>query len=404
MARTALSGYMKDNTGRRLDEFPVPIIPLNRVGFIGDSITINPFSNGDVNTGNVALGDSAPTYAMLASDGRWRHVANRGISGNRTDQVLARIPALIAEGVDIIVFPSCGVWNDAYQSIPIATTLANIAAMIATCRKAGVIPVLSTPTPNGSGDYNEARAVFVYKVRRMMIDLCAANGVPLIDMFTILADPTGGALPAPYNVDGSVHPSAAGYVVMGKAIDNTLRALLPPISDRLVTDKGTGTPDLYAGAGLFYGTPDANGIANGWTLNGTGSTFSVTTPAGVIGKAQRITLGASSSGSAVARSVATGSGFAVGDVVEVSGEVLVSAAAVKAEVQLIAVGPNTSIKPVSITPGGVLARGQFCKRFTVPAGTTSLGLYLKASGTAPGTYVEYSRIGLMNLTALGLAT
>lgn len=408
MARTPRSAYMTDNQGRRLDTFPVRGWIGNRVGFDGDSITfgLSGSTGGDVTTNGVTCADSAPTYAMLASDGRWRHVTNQGVPGQRSDQILARQAATIALGIDVLVYVSPGYMNDLFQSLTVAQTLTNIEAMVTGALAVGVIPVICTPTPDGTGTPTSARNVWLRTARARVITLCASYGVPCVDVWTPIVDATGGTLLSAFNVDGSVHPKPTAYGLMGAAIDAALRSILPPIAPVRITDKGTGNPDLLGGAGLFYGTV-ASGIPSGWSYSAgsTATTPTVEIPTDTLGKAFR-TTSVSGTGTGTLSKALTGT-WAAGDVLEFSGRVLVSGAGLKAEAQLFATGPpaNDSVrhlKPVSITPGIALPRSGFAKRYTVPAGTTVLTVYLNGSGGTAG-YCEWSEIGVTNLTALGVA-
>lgn len=398
--------YMRDLTGRRLDSSGSKFTHGSRVGFDGDSIArgISGSSGGDDFTNGVVCADSAPTYAMLASDGRWRHVINSGVPGERSDQILARQPTFLGSGIDVAVYVSPGYFNDLYQGKTIEFTLANVEAMIRGCLLANVLPIICTPTPDGTGTPTAARNVWLRTVRARVIRLCASYAIPCPDLSTPIIDPTGGTLLSAFSVDGSVHPRPAAYVKMGQAIDSALRQVIPPSASGLITDKGTGTPDLFSGAGLFYGTA-SGGVPGDWTFSVGSPATTPTVTTGLtdcLGNGFRVTSPSGGGNGVLYKDVA--SAWAVGDVLALSGLVLVSASGVKAEVQLFATGAATNaraLKPISITPGSELPRSSFSKRFAVPNGTTKLTVYLSVSGGVAG-YAEFSQIGLLNLSSLSL--
>lgn len=362
----------------------------SRTIILGDSIALGSDPAGAIPT---TLGSWASTLSMVSGQ-RLRLIRNAGVAGNTTTQMLARIAAdVIAYAPDWCLIS--GMINDLQNQIPKETTRANYEAMRVALQAAGVRVAVTTaaPTDNPSASpyatVTLARAA-VIEHNLWLTDWAGQHGIPVIDLWTAMADLTTGGYVTGYTPDG-IHPN---YAAMAAAA-TTLAAALPSVfqgRDDLVVSAADKT-DLLGGLGLFLGTP-SSGLAAGWYRSGT-STAAVETGTGVAGKWQRINS-VSSANSQLTLNSAITTGFSPGDVVEFSGRIDKTAAAIA----YISLRTNTSANIADWASTSLRAlNGVFRIRATVPAGTTSLNV-LGFVGT--GGDMRVAQLGLRNLTALGL--
>lgn len=178
----------------------------------------------------VALGDSQTagtltpglTYPNMASALVERRVGivNKGIGGNTTAQMLARVQAdVIALSPRMCLF--MGGTNDIANSVPPADTRANIIAIADAVTAAGIEFVINTIPPR-----NQHGILGAGKVRDLnnWIRLWgAARGFRIVDLNPLLVNPKSGEYAAGMNVD-AVHPSAAAIMLMAQAVAQVLTA------------------------------------------------------------------------------------------------------------------------------------------------------------------------------------
>jgi acyl-CoA thioesterase-1 len=172
-----------------------------RLVALGDSITAvtNPCGSG------------WPTYLSLSLD----YFANAGVGGNSTGAMLARVGSDVLPHVptDVTIL---GGTNDIAGSVPLATSLANLAAIIDAVRAAGATAWLLTIPPftgwnTQVSTYNAALPA-----------LAAAHGAHLVDIYPGLAH--AGAWITGYSCDG-VHPSAIGAQSIATTVQKALEAI-----------------------------------------------------------------------------------------------------------------------------------------------------------------------------------
>jgi acyl-CoA thioesterase-1 len=171
-----------------------------------------------------ALGDSitegSPGYdARLGGDeeSRWEHWAaladprlefrNFGVSGERTDQIMARLEGSV-RGADVLVVQ--GGINDIAQGRPVADAAANLGSMIGRGRQRGVRVVVANVLPWNNG-WPSAEASI-----RELNALIAGLGVPVLAFHETLEDPERpGRMREEWTCDGD-HPSVEGYRRLGE--------------------------------------------------------------------------------------------------------------------------------------------------------------------------------------------
>lgn len=164
-------------------------------------------------TGIVAVGDSI-TQGAYAPFGWptllpiWRPipVSNQGSSGDTTEQMLARLPAALATGAQMVLV--MGGTNDCQFGWPTTRSLAAVQAMAAQAAAAGREPVLVGPIPRSN-----VPETCLLALRAALADYAAGAGLRFVDPWP--------AVDASLTVDG-VHPSARGAFVLARVVAHAL--------------------------------------------------------------------------------------------------------------------------------------------------------------------------------------
>jgi lysophospholipase L1-like esterase len=188
---------------------------LLRIVGIGDSTTagtpgfLSPIEAPPFGIGNP---ESQYAYWMMKAHPDWI-VLNRGINGQRTDEVLARFDRDVIQDAPDYVIILAGV-NDIYQGLPLDEIRPNLLAMYHKAVEKGIVSVAATVLP-----YNTA-TTFESKVIR---DLNAwirrtAKKLPILfcDTNHTVADPEN-----PDRLRSSPegnHPDVSGYRAMGEVL------------------------------------------------------------------------------------------------------------------------------------------------------------------------------------------
>ena len=278
------------------------------IALIGTSITRQ---NGTVSTVPGGLGhlgyqviDPYSSVNLLEPSGYWHWaaimsgqrltlVANKGIGGNTTTQMLARFDA------DILGLTPRPGWlliepgpNDAAALVTAATTIANVTEMITRARNAGMRVILATVTISASWGA-------VSKAERSQVDNWIKQSAPalfpglvVVDWATPLVDETGAALPAAFVLEGDnrVHPNPYGAAIMGGVLARAINEVVPA-ADRLATDpadpQNLVLNPFNSGAGTVATNAALTPIGGG-SITGTSSLVARTD--GIPGKWQRVTL------------------------------------------------------------------------------------------------------------------
>ena len=188
---------------------PTPPAPDARPAIVcfGDSIT-EGFG--------LDAGQSFPDLLQQDLDSRALryHVINLGVSGNTTQDGLARLPMALAEKPAVVLIELGG--NDGLRGIPLAITQVNLAQMIEAFRAGGariVLAGMSLP-PN----YGPA---FIRKFEALYKDLAVQYKVTLIPF---LLEGVGGHDELMQR-DG-LHPNAAGARIVEALVMQALTPLL----------------------------------------------------------------------------------------------------------------------------------------------------------------------------------
>lgn len=169
--------------------------PAPRVVALGDSLV---YGYGAQTTGG---------FVPLVSAAAGVPIANAGVNGDTTDDVLARLPSVLAQKPDIVILLVGG--NDALHKVPQATTEANFEKIISLLQGAGTRVLLVGVLGGYPSD----------PYASMFSKLSKSYDVPLVP--NILS---GLILHSAYMSD-EVHPNDAGYQKVADRITPALEAV-----------------------------------------------------------------------------------------------------------------------------------------------------------------------------------
>jgi lysophospholipase L1-like esterase len=194
------------------------------IACLGDSTTAGtPMFQSPVEAPPSGRGDerSQYTYWLMQSHPDWR-VLNRGVNGERSDQIAARFDRDVIAHAPVVVVILAGV-NDVYQGRTVAHVTTQLRAMYDRAAAARIPVVAGSIVP-----YNTATAEQNTRMHEINAWIAAA---PARDPNLRFAD-TRRAAAAPGNLDrlaGSpdgLHPDIAGYRRMADVIEPVLAKLL----------------------------------------------------------------------------------------------------------------------------------------------------------------------------------
>lgn len=201
------------------------MIPLTIVA-LGDSTTAGtPGFLSPLEAPPVGRGDPQSQYAywLMTREPRWR-VLNRGVNGERSDQIAARFDRDVLRERPAAVVIVAGV-NDIYQGRSADTVQAQLAGMYERARRAGIPVIAGSIIPySTAGPEQNAR---MHAVNDWIRARAATEpGLTFCDTRAAVADPSAPdrLLTSP---DG-LHPDAAGYRRMADALAPAIRSTLSP--------------------------------------------------------------------------------------------------------------------------------------------------------------------------------
>jgi lysophospholipase L1-like esterase len=364
--------------------------PGNRVVFLGDSITQSSALNESAGVAGSVAG--YPFYAQAFGGGKIIHARNAGSGGETTAQMLARFDTDVTPYTPRVVSILAGT-NDIRNDVPLATFQANIAALVAETLAIGAKPILGTITPTNTSGHQQRVNLWNQWLRRY----AAANGVGMVDYFSLLVNPATGNYAASAGTADGLHPGEAGYRLMGQAFANAVTSAMPPHVPPLVQTQAD-TQQILGTNSLFLTDSNADGTPDGWDVwSGlTGVTRSlVSTDAAAPGKAMKVVLAAAPGLFEVRRQITTG--FSVGDRLSLAA-LISSNGGVNVQFRIQFTGASSNGWIANFT--GTITRGLTFREFTVPASTTAVILSLiTAAGTGEASVEQVS---LYNLTTGGI--
>jgi lysophospholipase L1-like esterase len=138
-------------------------------------------------------------------------VYNRGIGGESTLSLVARLPQTFGEATSIQIFLQCGV-NDLFAEIPVDSIVANHARILefAKSRKIILKPTLVFYL-RFKPDLNHRVKILNQKLNELYL----SHGIEAIDLNPRITE--GGCLAKNFTNDG-IHLNAAGYKIWAEAI------------------------------------------------------------------------------------------------------------------------------------------------------------------------------------------
>jgi lysophospholipase L1-like esterase len=195
-----------------------------RIVAMGDSTTAGtPAFLSPVEAPPSGRGDQTSQYAywLMRSRPDWE-VLNRGVNGERSDQIRARFERDVVEPRPAVVVLIAGV-NDVYQGRPAAHVIDQLRSMFDRARQAGIAVVAGTIVP-----YNTATPDQNARMREIN-DWIRQQAAPTAG---IVVAETRAAVAAPGKPDtlsetaDQLHPTPAGYRAMAAAIRPAIEQVL----------------------------------------------------------------------------------------------------------------------------------------------------------------------------------
>jgi lysophospholipase L1-like esterase len=193
-------------------------VPSFLVVALGDSTTAGtPGWQSPLEAPPDGRGDEQSQYAywIVRAHPAWR-LLNRGVDGERSDQILARFERDVVHAAPGAVVIIAGV-NDVYQGRPASDVIANLTRMYQRAKEAGITVVAGTILPYDTATAAQNAAMHAIN------DWIRAG----VDANVLVAD-TRAAVAAPDDPDrlaaspDGLHPSVEGYRRMGEAIGAAL--------------------------------------------------------------------------------------------------------------------------------------------------------------------------------------
>ncbi|MCG7385089.1 GDSL-type esterase/lipase family protein [Paenibacillus sp. ACRRY] len=356
----------------------------NDIALMGDSLTGLSFD-----AATTGIGSGVWVHQLLMrSNGALQYVYNAGISGQRTDQMLARFDTDIVNKRPSLCTIMGGT-NDVKQGILPAVALANIEAMVLKCFPARITPILATIPPLDEGKVTEVLQVNagIYKIARKY-------GLDVLDFYSLLVDPATSKYKSGYSTDG-IHPGTTPVKLMGQYAAEQLLPKLPAF--RTNVPAVNNAPNNLLKNSLFLTDANADGVADNWTMYGTGvATSSLTTGDATI-KGSWMTMDKTDAASTKTYSQAISTGFKAGDVIAFTGRVktTVEGTEMPVTVQLAYTGASGMMRPLNNWKTD--NNGIFYVEGVVPTGATALTVTMTAgAGTGKAEYAQFAVYNLSN--------
>lgn len=219
-----------------------------------------------VTSSSISFGWDWPSFAMYLSAGRLQLIQNQAIGGQTSQQMIDRFDTDVTPFAPNIVPLGC-VENDIQAYGALGWTLAQMTAgfkstmkqLVAKCRAIGAVPVLRTAMPHVSTGVHLPTGAYNSWVK----EWAASEGIPLVDMWSVLVDPTTGLYRANLTADG-VHPNEEGSFRLAQYWLQQMDGLLPPAAFPLPQDS-TDTGQLLPTPNFLTNT---SGVPTGWAASG----------------------------------------------------------------------------------------------------------------------------------------
>ena len=192
-----------------------------RIVGLGDSTTagtpgfLSPLEAPPEGHGN---SESQYAYWMMKKHPDWT-VLNRGIDGQRSDEILSRFDRDTVKAKPNYVIILAGV-NDIYQGAPLESIKNNLLTMCQNSISAAIRPVSASVLPYNTASPSEATAI---RDLNSWIEYTANRlGIPFCDTNLAVADPENRDR-LRSSPDG-YHPDVSGYRSMGESLARVIEA------------------------------------------------------------------------------------------------------------------------------------------------------------------------------------
>lgn len=199
------------------------------VGQIGASITNNgTLSYYDATlSGCISYGSLNPmSYGLPKTKGRFVAGGTASTVGYTTAQMIStHLPNVLLSNWDYCIVGE--VTNDLGNSVPIATTRANITTIITALLDHGIMPILTTVPPNDSYA-SGAGLTWITQYNEWVKRQARLYRCPIVDYHSVLVNPSTNAYASGYSSDGT-HPTANGAKPMGDHLGDVLAAIPGPV-------------------------------------------------------------------------------------------------------------------------------------------------------------------------------
>ena len=200
-----------------------------KILFFGDSITEsgrNPADGSDLGVGYVKI--AAGKLKLLYPDRRFEFV-NRGVGGNCTEHLLARVGTDVVEEHPDIVILQVGV-NDVWQRFSVGREITvgefedNYTKIVSAIEETGAKLILLEPFVLKMEDKARFRP-FLTKYNAVIREIAARENLPLVPLDEIFIGLTQDIDPAQFSVDG-VHPTHRGCRYIADLVIKELKKFL----------------------------------------------------------------------------------------------------------------------------------------------------------------------------------
>jgi hypothetical protein len=231
-------------------------------------------------------------FALNGWPWRWDMSSNFAVGGTLTAAVLSdQVPAVLAShAIDPIdtIFAAMGT-NDTYATIPYATTVANMDAIITAITSAGIKMVVESIMPRGTDASLFTAKQVTMRLNKWLEDQHLAGRITYVDITQIMADNTtafGNAIAGQtYDPPTALHPNTKGAKLISRVFDAYFKGKLNPsityvtqaadvfdavnnprgsLFDNPLMLGGTTAPTGYTTSGGTWGATD-NVLPNGQT-------------------------------------------------------------------------------------------------------------------------------------------
>lgn len=197
---------------------PVRIVAMGDSTTAGTPAFLSPIEAPPAGRGDVT---SQYGYWLMRAHPEWE-VLNRGINGERSDQIRSRFDRDVVSARPALVVLVAGV-NDVYQGRPAAQVTENLRWMYDRARQAGIRVVAGTilPYDTATPDQN-AR---MHQVNAWIRQQAAADpALGFVDTRAAVGAPANGDMLS--ETSDHLHPSPAGYRAMAEAIRPVIEKIL----------------------------------------------------------------------------------------------------------------------------------------------------------------------------------